>query len=67
MWLGEQLLGYGCAVTPHDIKDRLRAVRPSDVRKVACDFFRPNRLNLALVTPLKRNPGLTPLLARLAS
>src|SRR5260370_30543216 len=57
-WLGEQLLGYGRVVRPAEIKRRLRAVSASEIRLVARDFFRPERLNLALVSPLKSDKHL---------
>jgi predicted Zn-dependent peptidase len=63
MWLGEQLLGYGRIFTPAEIKRSLNRVRPADVRAVAREFFRPDRLNLALVSPLKSDKGLARLLA----
>jgi predicted Zn-dependent peptidase len=52
-WLGEQLLGYGRIFRPAEVKRRLREVTPGEIRAVARDFFRPERLNLALVSPLK--------------
>ena len=52
-WLGEQLLGFGRIFRPVEIKRRLRQVTPSAIRSAARDFFRPERLNLALVSPLK--------------
>jgi len=52
-WIGEQLLGYGRVFMPGHIKRRLREVSPSDIRGVARAFFKPERLNLALVSPLK--------------
>src|SRR6185295_17346881 len=58
MWLGEQLLGYGKIVPPTEIKQRLSEVTPAAVRSVARDFFRSERLNLALVSPLKPNVSL---------
>jgi predicted Zn-dependent peptidase len=61
-WLGEQLLGYGRVFRPAEIKRRLRAITASDIRNVARDFFRPDRLNLALVSPLKSDRHLKPLL-----
>ena len=62
MWLGEQLLGYG-RITPADqIKQRLAEVRPADLRAVARDFFRPERVNLALVSPRKSTRGLEKIL-----
>src|SRR5207249_3272858 len=52
-WLGEQLLGYGRIFRPAEIKRRLRAITPRQIQAVARDFFRPDRLNLALVSPSK--------------
>ena len=52
-WVGEQLLGYGEILTPEAIKQRLGKVRPTEVRRAAQDFFKPARLNLAVVSPLK--------------
>jgi predicted Zn-dependent peptidase len=63
MWIGEQLIGYGKIIPPAEIKQRLREVKPSDIRAAARGFFRPERLTLALVSPLKTAPGLTRLLA----
>jgi len=59
MWLGEQLLGYGKILTPSEIKRRLSEVTAAAIRSVARDFFRPERLNLALVSPLKSDTALT--------
>jgi predicted Zn-dependent peptidase len=61
-WLGEQLLGYGRIVRPAELKRRLRTVTPAEIRSVARDFFRPERLNLALVSPLKTTRPLLNLL-----
>lgn len=58
MWVGEQLLGYGQVLPAEEVKQRLHAVKPSEIRAVARDFFRPERLNLALVSPLKTDRGL---------
>jgi predicted Zn-dependent peptidase len=62
MWLGEQLLGYGRVLAPLEIKRRLSEVTPAAVRAVARDFFRPERLNLALVSPLKSEQSLVKML-----
>ena len=59
MWLGEQLLGYGKILSPSEIKRRLSEVTAAAIRSVARDFFRPERLNLALVSPLKSDSALT--------
>jgi predicted Zn-dependent peptidase len=58
MWLGENLLGYGRVMPPGEVKQRLLAVRAAEVRAAARDFFRPERLNLALVSPMKSARGL---------
>jgi predicted Zn-dependent peptidase len=52
-WLGEQLLGYGRIFQPAEVKRRTRKVTAGEIRAVARDFFRPERVNLALVSPLK--------------
>ena len=58
MWLGEQMLAYGKVVTPSDIKKRIAEVTPGEIRKVARYFFQPDRLSLAVVSPLKSDAGL---------
>lgn len=63
MWLGEQLIGYGKIISPDEIKQRISEVKASEIRAVARDFFRPERLNLALVSPLKSDKALGKLLA----
>ena len=55
-WVGEQLLGYGKIFRPEELKRRLKAVTPAQIRAVALTFFRPQHFNLALVSPLK-SPG----------
>jgi len=61
-WIGEQLLGYGRIFSIDEIKRRLRGVLPGDIRAVAQGIFRPERLNLALVTPIESPRGLESLL-----
>jgi len=61
-WIGEQLLCYGNIIPPGEIKARLRRISAADIRAVACDFFRPDRMNLALVSPCKSSRGLARLL-----
>src|SRR5262249_44494204 len=63
MWLGEQLVGHGRIISPAEIKKRIRAVTAAEVRAVAREFFRPERYNLALVSPLKSDRGLAKLLS----
>ncbi len=62
MWLGEQMIGYDKITGPDEIKQRIAEVRANQIRAVARDFFRPERFNLALVSPLKTERGLAALL-----
>jgi predicted Zn-dependent peptidase len=64
-WVGEQLLGYGNVMPPERIKRRLTQVSAAEIRAVAGDFFRPERLNLALVSPLKSAKHVSRLLCAL--
>jgi predicted Zn-dependent peptidase len=64
MWAGEQWLGYGKISHPDEFKKRLSAVTAAQVRAAARDFFRPERLNLALISPLKSAAGLEKLLGK---
>ena len=61
-WLGEQLLAYGTVISPEVIKSRLRKVTPGDIQAAARDFFRPNSLNLSLVSPLRSSKEISGLL-----
>jgi predicted Zn-dependent peptidase len=63
MWLGEQLVGYDKTIPPEEIKERIAEVTAGEIRAAARDFFRPERMNLALVSPLKSDKGLAKLLA----
>jgi predicted Zn-dependent peptidase len=62
MWLGDQLLAYGKIIQPAEVKQRLCDVKSSQVRRVARDFLRPERLSMAMVSPLKSAAGLAPML-----
>lgn len=61
-WLGELLIGHGRLKPPARTRDQLAAVTPAQIRTVARDLFRSERLNLALVSPLKNAAHLVPLL-----
>ena len=65
-WLGEQYLGYGKVVSPEEVKSRIAEVTPSEIRAVARDFFRPQRLNLAVVSPLKNVRGMERMLSNVS-
>ncbi|HWD19178.1 MAG TPA: pitrilysin family protein [Verrucomicrobiae bacterium] len=60
MWLGEQWLGYGKIFAPEEVKKRLGEVKPAEIRAAARAFFRPDRYNLALVSPLKSADKIVP-------
>ena len=51
-WLGEQLMGHDRLIPAARMRERLAAVTPVEIRSVAQDFFRAERLSLALVGPL---------------
>ena len=53
MWVGEHMLGYGKIFEAEKVKARLNKVTVSEVRQAAQQFFVPNRLNLALISPMK--------------
>ncbi len=61
-WIGEQWLGYGRILEPEEVKRRLRQVTATEIRAVARDFLRPDRLNLALVSPRRSTRDLARLL-----
>ncbi len=61
-WVGECLFGYGKIVPPAEARDRVAAVTAAEVRAVASDFFRPERLTLALVSTLDKPGALEKLL-----
>jgi predicted Zn-dependent peptidase len=61
-WVGEQWLGYGKVWSSAAVKRRLARVTAAEIRAAARDFFRPQHLNLALVSPLKSERGLAGLL-----
>jgi predicted Zn-dependent peptidase len=47
------MLGYGRIYTAAETKRRLLQVTPAHLRSVAREFLRPDRANLALVSPVK--------------
>lgn len=64
MWLGEQLTGYRRTFSPAVVKRRLARVTSAEIQAAARDFFRPGRLSLALVGPVRSRTGLKEFLAR---
>ncbi len=65
-WLGEHLLGYKRIISPIHFKSKLRKISGAEIQAVAKDFFRPERLNLALVSPLKSCRHLAKSLTRIS-
>ena len=61
-WMGEQMLGYRRLLHPAQVKRRIAKVTPGEIRAVARDFFRPDRLNLAIVSQLKSPTGVSKVL-----
>ncbi len=62
MWTGEQLLAYGKVINAAEVKQHLCEVKAGEIRRVAQDYFRPDRVSLAIVGPLKTETGLARLL-----
>ena len=62
MWLGEQWLAYGRLVSAAEVKNRLCRVTSAEVKAVARDFFRLERMSLAVVSPMKGQGRLTKML-----
>ena len=61
-WVGEQWLGYGTVRSPGAVKRRLARVTAAEIRAAARDFFRPEQLNLAVVSPLKSSRAISAVL-----
>ncbi len=51
MWMGESLLGYDKILNPSEVENRICAVTPDEVRKVACHCLNRGRLGVAIVGP----------------
>jgi predicted Zn-dependent peptidase len=60
--VGEQMLGYGAVHPAAETRRRLAQVTAGQVRRVAAELFQPERMNLALVSPLPADAGLARLL-----
>jgi predicted Zn-dependent peptidase len=51
MFLGESMLNYGQVADPEETIEKIGAVTPDDVMRVAEDVFTPERMTVALVVP----------------
>ena len=58
MLLGEHWLGFGSLPNDTEVKAKLAAVIPDDIRAAARDYFQPSRFSLALISPRKRSDDL---------
>jgi predicted Zn-dependent peptidase len=63
--LGEQVLAYGHTTTPETYQRRLRRVSAETIQRVAGECLRPERLTLALVSPVRQEREAAAALARL--
>ncbi|HEY3914456.1 MAG TPA: pitrilysin family protein [Verrucomicrobiae bacterium] len=63
MWVGEQWLNYGKIFKPDEVKKRLSEVSTTKVQAAARQFFRPDRFNFAMISPLNSADGLEKILA----
>jgi predicted Zn-dependent peptidase len=63
-WLGEHYLGYGKIISPEEVKTQLAEVTPGQIRAVARDFFAPDRLGLALVSPIDKPADVRAIVSR---
>jgi predicted Zn-dependent peptidase len=61
-WVGEQLIGYGRVFLPEESKRRLAAVRPAELQAMAKEFLRPDRSNMALISPMRSSKHVTKML-----
>ncbi|HWW02922.1 MAG TPA: pitrilysin family protein [Candidatus Acidoferrum sp.] len=66
-WVGEQWLGFRNVLSPAAVKRRLARITTRDIHAAARDFFRPERLNLAMVSPMKSSNRIAALLNQQAS
>ncbi len=62
MWLGEQWLNHDSFTPPVTIRDRIAAVTPAAIHRVARDFLTPPHRTLALVSPRDSDRGLARIL-----
>ena len=65
IWLGEHLVDYGKAISPAIAKRRLAEVTAGQVQNAAKQFFRADRANLALVSPVGNEREFLTILERL--
>ena len=63
-WVGESLLDYGKIIPPAATRECLARVTAAEVRAAARDFFRPEQLTLAVISPLAKSAGLEKCLRR---
>jgi predicted Zn-dependent peptidase len=63
-WYGFQTILREKIVSPEEFLKKMRAVTANDLQKVAQQIFRPERLNLALIGPMKDQKKLSAILQK---
>jgi predicted Zn-dependent peptidase len=63
MWIGEQVLAYGRVRPMAEVREVIARVQPGELPALARECFQPERMNLALVSPLKNGGRFQRLLA----
>jgi predicted Zn-dependent peptidase len=56
-WIGENLLAYGHCNLLGTIRESLGQVTQGEIQSVARDFFKPERMNLAIVSEVGKVPS----------
>ena len=61
-WIGESILAYEKIISPAEVKDRIAAVTAAAMRNAAREYLRPERMNLAVVSPMENGGRLSELM-----
>ena len=51
MWVGENLMSYGCFIQPSEIIQKIEAVSEKDIHRVAGEVLNQKDLSVAMITP----------------
>ena len=52
MWIGENNLTFGRLIQPEEVMAELQAVTPEDIQELAREICRPERVSVAMVSPI---------------
>lgn len=55
LWLGEKIAAGEKEFSVKSILERIDSIVPDDIARVACDVFRNDNLNLAVIGPIKKD------------